>query len=367
MSSENSNQTISVHRTSFVVTPRYEILSAIGFGGYGSTVCVRDTTVAVEDASICLVMKKLDAVLRNKDYAWSLARQLLLLKDTWHPNCLRIRDVLVQDKLHIYLVYEQLECNLAEVLRASEVMTKSHIQHIIVHIARGLKYLHANQVVLCNLQPEGVQVGITLAAQGSIRIGDFNCVRKVGEPMPTVPADNLSWYMAPECVLKCTEHVTTSMDLWSLGCLLVELYTARPLFSGSNYLHQLQSMVDVVRSAMSEQELVWVTNKDTAQLLRQVPHSPSTQPMRNIIPGADKAAVDLVKRLLKFNPAERITAADVLAHPFCVDVDSSIAPLPKELRTVGGTSSSSSLDWALPSTTPLSTIAGAIINVSTQV
>jgi mitogen-activated protein kinase 15 len=123
-------------------------------------------------------------------------------------------------------------------------------------------------------------------------------------------------YRAPEILLGSTSY-TFGVDMWGAGCILAELLAGRPLFPGSSTLNQLDRVLEVT-GRPSPAELAACCSPYAAALLDSLPgaraHAP--RPLRDRFPGAPPEALDLLRRLLCFSPAQRLSAAEALRHPY---------------------------------------------------
>lgn len=120
-------------------------------------------------------------------------------------------------------------------------------------------------------------------------------------------------FRAPEIMLN-SKGYTKSIDVWSVGCILAEMLNNRPLFPGKHYLDQLNLILSVVGSP-SQGDLQCIINEKARSYLMSLPQKPR-QPWQRLYPNADSRALDLVDKLLAFNPNNRISVEDALAHPF---------------------------------------------------
>ncbi|KAH7699191.1 MAPK protein [Aphelenchoides avenae] len=107
---------------------------------------------------------------------------------------------------------------------------------------------------------------------------------------------------------------TKVMDVWSVGCILAETLGNRPLFPGKHYLDHLNLIMSVVGSP-SEEDLKWVSNDRVLSYLSTLPRK-KKQAWQSFYPNADPGALDLLDRMLTFNPHKRISVDDALAHPY---------------------------------------------------
>jgi hypothetical protein len=105
--------------------------------------------------------------------------------------------------------------------------------------------------------------------------------------------------------------------MWSIGCILAEILGRRPLFPGRNYLHQLQVIIDILGTP--DDSDLWFIRRQSA--LKAVRGMGSRPPMsfHKLFPHANPQAIDLLQRMLAFDPAKRITVQEALAHPYLSD------------------------------------------------
>lgn len=135
----------------------------------------------------------------------------------------------------------------------------------------------------------------------------------------------------------------TSVDVWSVGCILAELLLRRPLFPGDNYLHQLQLITQFVGSPGAD-DLAFVTSDAARAFMAKLPRYEAVS-VAATFPHVRGPCLDLLARMLVFDPAKRITVDDALAHPFLarvraarrhVNEDGVPVPRPFKLRIAGG-------------------------------
>lgn len=112
------------------------------------------------------------------------------------------------------------------------------------------------------------------------------------------------WYRAPELLLSCSEY-TTSIDVWSVGCIFAELLGRKPLFPGKDYVHQLNLITKVIGSP-SDDELGFITSEKAKRYIRSLPRN-ERMDFQRLWPQANAAAIDLLDRMLVFDPTKRIT------------------------------------------------------------
>ena len=107
---------------------------------------------------------------------------------------------------------------------------------------------------------------------------------------------------------------TKSIDMWSIGCILAEMLSNRPIFPGKHYLDQLNHILAILGSP-SQEDLNCIINEKARSYIQSLPFKPKI-PWTKLYPTADLKALDLLEKMLTFNPQLRIKVEDALAHPY---------------------------------------------------
>lgn len=113
-------------------------------------------------------------------------------------------------------------------------------QYFLYQLLRGLKYVHSANVLHRDLKPSN----LLLNANCDLKICDFGLARTTSEADFMTEYVVTRWYRAPELLLNCTEY-TAAIDIWSVGCILMELIKREPLFPGRDYAQQLGLIIKV--------------------------------------------------------------------------------------------------------------------------
>jgi serine/threonine protein kinase len=113
-------------------------------------------------------------------------------------------------------------------------------QYFLYQLLRGLKYIHSANVLHRDLKPSN----LLLNANCDLKICDFGLARTTSETDFMTEYVVTRWYRAPELLLNCNEY-TAAIDLWSVGCIFMELLNREPLFPGRDYVQQLRLITEV--------------------------------------------------------------------------------------------------------------------------
>ncbi len=121
------------------------------------------------------------------------------------------------------------------------------------------------------------------------------------------------WYRAPEVIL-CPSHYAKAVDIWSVGCIFAELLGRQPLFPGDHYLDQIQKIIAVTGTPKME-DLDFIQKKEAKEFfLKLVKRTKLT--WSSLFPNANPIALDLLEKMLTFNPLKRYTVDQCISHPY---------------------------------------------------
>ncbi|KAG6505428.1 hypothetical protein ZIOFF_037784 [Zingiber officinale] len=300
----------SIWRTVFEIDTKYIPIEPIGRGAYG-VVCSSIDRETKEKVAI----KKINNTFENPIRPLRTLREIKLLRRLKHDNIITLKDVMVPPNRRsfkdVYLVFELMDTNLCEIIQSPQPLSDYQCRYFLFQLLRGLKYLHSAYVIHRDLKPENLFVN---GADCKLKIGDFGLARSMtrsGQGMSSYIATQ--WYRAPE-LLVCSNRYDTSIDMWSVGCILAELLGRRPLFPGTDDINQLERIVSVL-GVKGDADLNFVDNEHARKYIKSLPHSLGI-PLASVYPHANPLAIDLLKKMLVFDPSKRIDATEALRHPY---------------------------------------------------
>ncbi|KAJ9518933.1 hypothetical protein QJQ45_026224 [Haematococcus lacustris] len=307
----------SIWRSTFEIDERYVPIKAIGKGAYG-VVCSAKFTPTGEKVAI----KKIGNAFENLTDARRTLREIKLLRHLKHDNIIAVKDIMKpvsRDKFNdVYLVYELMDTDLHQIIRSQQTLTNEHFQYFIWQILRGLKFVHSANVLHRDLKPSN----LLLNASCDLKICDFGLARTSSEKNFMTEYVVTRWYRAPELLLSC-EHYTAAIDMWSAGCILAELLGRRPLFPGKDYVDQLKQIIKML-GAPSDEDLTFISSVKARAYIKALPASERVNFAKKF-PEADPLAIDLMEKMLEFDPRKRIDVCAALKHPWLAQLHDELA------------------------------------------
>ncbi|MCO5560894.1 hypothetical protein L7F22_014514 [Adiantum nelumboides] len=309
----------------FDVTAKYRPpVKPISRGAYG-VVCSAFNVETNEEVAI----KKIPNAFDNMIVAKRTLREIKILDHMDHENILAIREVLLpperEDYKDVYIVTELMDADLHHIIKTSQELTEDHYQYFLYQLLRGLKYIHSANVLHRDLKPSNLLV----SEDCDLKIADFGLARTFSESDLMTEYVVTRWYRSPELLLNARGY-SAAVDMWSVGCILMELFNKEPLFPGKDYVHQFSSITELMGSP-SDADLDYVRSENALRYLHQLPRH-TKQPLAIRFPHLPPLAIDLIERMLTYNPAERITAEEALAHPYLSslhdETDEPVCPRP---------------------------------------
>ncbi|KAI9458167.1 kinase-like protein [Lactarius psammicola] len=296
----------------FRLEKRWKLVREMGSGAYGVVISAAD-----EISGETVAIKMVTRVFAKTSLAKRALRELTLLRHfSNHENITGLIDVdgIAESFNEMYLFMEPMEADLHQIIKSGQMLTNEHVQYFTYQILRGMKYVHSASVVHRDLKPGNLLVN----SDCELKICDFGLSRG----FDSTPEEGTSqmteyvatrWYRAPEVMLALRRY-GTAIDVWSIGCILAELLLGRPLFKGKDYVDQLNKILEVLGTP-SIDILRRVASERAQAYVRSLPIRRKVS-FKKLIPQADPQALDLLEKMLSFDPTSRVTVTQALAHPW---------------------------------------------------
>ncbi|OMJ88147.1 hypothetical protein SteCoe_9965 [Stentor coeruleus] len=232
---------------------------------------------------------------------------------------------------HIVIIFEVLSINLFEFLKNShfEGISLNLIRRIASQIIQALCFLHGNRIIHCDLKPENVL--FKELNRSLVKLVDFGT--SCFEDRKIFTYIQSRYYRAPEIILGL--EYTSAIDIWSLGCILAELYIGRPIFQGESDSDQLYCIMEYCGYPPTElilQSHKWRTYFDDSLHVKNIKKNrenfrkPGGRTIEGFLRNADVKFVEFVKMCLEIDPRKRITAQEALLDQWIMDFSMKVVP-----------------------------------------
>ena len=275
-----------------------------------------------------VALKQIKTEKEKEGFPITALREIMILKELDHKNILKLLEVVVSEpkkekkieegKINrdVYLVFEYMEQDLGTILQRKIDFDLSQIKYIFHELVLGLKYLHDNNILHRDLKPSN----ILLNDKNEIKIGDFGLARIFSKSSNAIKRYTnrvvTTCYRAPELILGETNY-TTEVDIWSLGCILLELLTRKNAFYFKDDNEEGEATFGLICKLCgnpNEENWKGVTQYKNYKLIPKENY----QCKINIktFPNLDEVTLDIIKKMLTLNPKKRITLDEILKHPF---------------------------------------------------
>eukprot|EP01080_Neovahlkampfia_damariscottae_P001693 gene1693-462_t len=291
------------------VLRKYEIGAKLGKGAYGIVWKATD-----KKTNQVIALKKIFDAFQNATDAQRTYREIMFLQNLHHDNIIRLLNVLKADNdKDIYLVFEYMDTDLHAVIRAN-ILEDIHKQYIIYQLLKTMKYIHTGNLLHRDIKPSN----LLLNSECHMKLADFGLARSIHSVQKDegpVLTDYVAtrWYRAPEILLGSTKY-TKGVDIWSIGCIMGELISNKPMFPGTSTMNQLERIISVTGYPSTE-DIDSIQSAFAASMLESI-QDVETKSLKDMYSKAKSDQLDIMKQMLQFNPEKRITAEKSLKHKY---------------------------------------------------
>eukprot|EP00826_Nyctotherus_ovalis_P045483 TRINITY_DN503_c0_g1_i8.p1 TRINITY_DN503_c0_g1~~TRINITY_DN503_c0_g1_i8.p1 ORF type:complete len:301 (-),score=77.38 TRINITY_DN503_c0_g1_i8:231-1133(-) len=289
--------------TNLSSSSRYTRHQIISEGTYGKVYECTDNKTGRK-----MALKKCKRELLAEGVPASTLKEISLLRKVHHPNIVKLHDVLIVGE-ELSLVLEYMPYNLKEYLeRFGKTLGDIEKRILLYQIISGVAYLHSKTILHRDLKP----CNILISKNGIPKIADFGLGRRYTIPVGTYTHEVATlYYRAPELLLGTSEY-STPVDVWALGCIFAEVFSGCVLFRGDSEIGQLFA---VFRALGTPSEEVWGGVTRLRDYKCTFPQWKKTD-LAKMCPSIDSDGIDLLEKMLRYDPVRRITPSKALKHPF---------------------------------------------------
>ncbi|KAI3777653.1 hypothetical protein L1987_47454 [Smallanthus sonchifolius] len=299
----------------------FERLGKISEGTYGVVHKARDLKTGD-----LVALKKVKTGKERDGFPVTALREINILGMLQHPSLVQMKEVVMDDFNGVYMVMEYVDNELKGYMeRMKQPFSQSEVKCLMLQLLEGVAYLHDNYVMHRDLKTSN----LLLNNNGELKVCDFGMARQYASPLkPYTSLVVTLWYRAPELLLGMKSY-STAVDMWSVGCIMAELLSKKPLFDGSKELEQIDK---IFRTLGTPNDSIWPGYSKLPGVKSNFVKQPYNT-LRKKFPVATftgspvltELGFDLLNKFLTYDPEKRITAKEALNHGWFCE-----APLPAE-------------------------------------
>ena len=348
-----NKHSFTIAGSEFIIDERYEYVKQIGVGAYGVVISCYD-----KKTNHNVAIKKVGNAFEDLIDAKRIVREIKLLRYFKHDNIVSLIDIQKPPGRtgfeDIYIITDLMETDLHRVIYSRQELTDDHIQYFIYQILRGVLYMHSANIIHRDLKPANIlankncDLKICDLGLGRAEVYDWDemelldkqnkLVKKNKKKKKSEEKDKKSKDKDKDKKDKdkekdkkdkdkkdkgededeeepeLTEYVITRWYRAPEVCIFAELLGRQPLFPGDHYLDQIQKIVAVTGTPKME-DLDFIKKKEAKEFfLKLVKRTKLT--WSSLFPNANPIALDLLEKMLTFNPKKRYTVDQCISHPY---------------------------------------------------
>ncbi|XP_024144381.1 cyclin-dependent kinase-like 2 isoform X2 [Oryzias melastigma] len=285
---------------------RYESLGPVGEGSYGTVLKCRHR----ESGRLVAIKKFIDSD-DDKTVKKIALREIKLLRQLRHDNLVNLLEVWKR-RHRWYLVFEFVDRTLLNDLEQNPSgLDLDTARQYLYQILRATDFCHQQNVIHRDIKPENILISHT----GVVKLCDFGFARTMTSPPESaVYTDYVAtrWYRAPELLVGDIKY-GKPVDVWAVGCLIIEMLTSQPLFPGESDLDQIHHIVRCFGNLMTHHQELFYRNPVFSGV--KLPESSGSVSLQQRFPTMPGAGISLAQRCLEMDPERRAQSSELLQHP----------------------------------------------------
>jgi len=298
-----------------IINQRYNVLTKLGEGTFSLVVKCLDTRTN----------KNIALKIQRRKYKESAEKEIDILRllSKGHTFCAELLDYF-NYKGFMCMVFPTYGFSLYDLIDKGTYLSMFEIKNVSRQCLQALTYLHRHEITHADIKPENILIKYSSNNEFEIVMIDFGLATHKNSYHSALVGTKQ--YSSPEVALEI--GWSKALDIWSLGCVLTEIYTLSPLFdTNSNFEHlalmekRLDEKLPVSmvcccsnQNILSYFDYHFLLNYPTMAKPSEVEFVTRKRKLKNMID--DNCFLDLLSQMLKYKPYERITAEEALRHDF---------------------------------------------------
>eukprot|EP00545_Synedropsis_sp_CCMP1620_P007622 CAMPEP_0119004948 /NCGR_PEP_ID=MMETSP1176-20130426/1445_1 /TAXON_ID=265551 /ORGANISM="Synedropsis recta cf, Strain CCMP1620" /LENGTH=423 /DNA_ID=CAMNT_0006956709 /DNA_START=495 /DNA_END=1766 /DNA_ORIENTATION=+ len=304
----------------------YKKQKQVGQGTYGSVF-----VGAHKQTGEIVALKRINTEQEENGFPITAIREVKILKALSHDNIVNLIEIVTSKEQgggnfpkNVFMVFEYLEYDLFGVLETPEIrLSQDHIKSWSKQLLSGVHYMHKNKVIHRDLKASNLLVN----KKGELKIADLGLARSWNSDMKRLTNRVITlWYRPPELLLGCNDY-TPKVDMWSVGCILAEMFRRSGFLRGRDEATQLELIFKTCGHptaqdwpSVEKKCKLWKTFKPQdgqpvyPRRLREALKTELANPR-----WMTESALDLIDNLMILNPENRWSAEKALLADYFFD------------------------------------------------
>eukprot|EP00934_Nitzschia_sp_Nitz4_P000261 Nitzschia sp. Nitz4//scaffold5_size260463//176785//178425//NITZ4_001001-RA/size260463-augustus-gene-0.16-mRNA-1//1//CDS//3329555397//261//frame0 len=299
----------------------FEKKNKVGEGTYGSVFVARDKV-----SNEIVALKRINTKQEENGFPITALREVKILKALHHENIVTLKEIVTSKEQgalpkDVFMVFEYMEYDLTGVLETQEIrLTQDHVKSWSQQLLSGCHYMHTNKVIHRDLKASNLLIN----HKGELKIADWGLARSWNSEMKHLTNKVITlWYRPPELLLGMVDY-TTKIDMWSVGCIVAEMFRRSGFLKGSNEATQLDLIFRTCGHPTPEN---WPNIQNKCPLWAKNKPGPTDKTYPNRLSEALRTnlpnpkwmtdeAVRLISKLMELNPDTRWSALEALTAEY---------------------------------------------------